>query len=563
MAESAKRKASTSVPNEPKSKQQKSSPTKASRSVEADEPVEGSSIPEVSQETIVAKAPPSKPRKKVQPRQPIKTLFTPWKDDEINIELPEVHDSWGRIPMPDGEPQARPDLPSARASNAQTIPPLWEDRKYRFKPGRYHKSFGPLDEVTDENAPDLDQEDNLIIKLMDMRPVSKKNPAPKRNATFYVYENGKPKDWENAQALKALNDRRREAIWRITQDAPWTDLEREYLARLCSDYPDASILEYAERFNYRFKGDFKEATAFRFHHVHEGRTLESIRHEYLTWKPLYDAGKVPDPKRLEGDKTDMVKKDNKRQLTEGDLIMAKFDKLRDPKEPKKGKVKKSEDTIVDSSDVEDEPEDSPPAHDPIKNAEPKLSELDEELAELAGYYNKDGGRSSPAPDSRSASPQPTSPARRSPRLSPVAEESESSKKSASEQSAKAGSVTPVASPKASSPQRRKSSTAAKKDVSASPTKSRHGSISPVRSGRISKSRSPSPRRSSTRASIQRLSQEIERSSQSIVSKHSPSKSSTIEDGQDETGLTTFVDDKENITPTPDGEEGFTFCGPGG
>lgn len=352
-------------------------------------------------------------------RPPIKSLFTPYKP---NIPVPAPNNAWGTKPFPGQEgPQPHPDLPPARTSNAATTPDMWEDRKYRFKPGQYHKSFGPMEDKSD--GPLLDQDDNLVIKLMDMRPKSHKNPEPRRIPVVYMYENGKPKDWHNEQALKALNDRRREAIWRITQDAPWTEMEREYLATLCSEFPDASILELAERFNYRFKGDFKEPSAFSFDHLHEGRTLESVRHEYLEWKSLYDEGITPTPVRQEGDKTGQ-KKNNKNN---GDVRDTRVRRIFGPKS---GKAKDEKD--ADGQKSPPDPKISKKSKDIIIHSdeadydEPKLSALDDELLELAGYYNPSQVRSS-----RSTSLTPSEPVgpimnvepdlRRSSNLSPIKE----------------------------------------------------------------------------------------------------------------------------------------------
>ncbi|KAH7135776.1 hypothetical protein B0J11DRAFT_576341 [Dendryphion nanum] len=83
---------------------------------------------------------------------------------------------------------------------------------------------------------------------------------------------GNPKDWHNAQVLHSLEVRRREAIRRITEDKPWTELERTHLAQLKIH-------------------DFNVATASAFHKEYEMYTLESICAEYLEHKPLFDAGK--------------------------------------------------------------------------------------------------------------------------------------------------------------------------------------------------------------------------------------------------------------------------------
>jgi hypothetical protein len=268
-----------------------------------------------SQRTTKNGKPKKAPKKSLKGAPAITDLFTPFKEGQPGVVKPKVaHDSWGTKPMAgDGGPKPRPDLPSARSSNAATIPPLWEDRGFRFRKGQFQTRVGRLadesdgEDEDDEGLPLIDQSKHLVIKVMDMRPLTLKRTEPRRVPEIYFYENGTPKDWNNHQALKALNDRRRDAISRLTCDTPWTELEREYLTQLCIDYPDASILEYAERFNYRFKNDYKEKTAFlRFHKIQDGpqdgRTLESVRYEYLSFKKLYDQGVVPQPTREETEK---------------------------------------------------------------------------------------------------------------------------------------------------------------------------------------------------------------------------------------------------------------------
>ncbi|EMD60212.1 hypothetical protein COCSADRAFT_346777 [Bipolaris sorokiniana ND90Pr] len=219
-----------------------------------------------------------------------------------NTVIPPANPFWGIKPLP-GDPRPDPIQPSARESNGQTNPPLWEDRGYRYKRGsRYVKYFGPIPPSDIDSLDEtLDQEALHIVKLIDMRPKSKKDPMPKRKPTIYCY--GKtPKDWNNMQTIKALNDRRYQAIDRTTMDHPWQRIEREYLASLLQNMPDASIWELTERHNARFMGqDFTEATGFGFANLSSGRTVESVRYEYMTNKSLYDAGKVPEAIRWRSD----------------------------------------------------------------------------------------------------------------------------------------------------------------------------------------------------------------------------------------------------------------------
>jgi hypothetical protein len=87
-------------------------------------------------------------------------------------------------------------------------------------------------------------------------------------------------------------------------DAPWTRIEREYLASLLEEFPDASIWELTERHNDRFMGkDFAQGTGFGFANLSTGRTVESVRYEYTTYKPLYDRGEAPEMVRYRNDQS--------------------------------------------------------------------------------------------------------------------------------------------------------------------------------------------------------------------------------------------------------------------
>ncbi|KAI2474473.1 hypothetical protein Ptr902_00816 [Pyrenophora tritici-repentis] len=216
--------------------------------------------------------------------------------------VPEPNEFWGVKPLP-GDRRPHPDQPSARESNGQTNPPMWEERGYRYKRGSRHvKYFGPIaPDNVDSLEPTLDQEELLVVKVIDMRPKSNKDQSPKRTPAIYCY--GKvPRDWDNMQAIKALNDRRYQSIDRMTMDAPWTRIEREYLASLLAENPDASIWELTELHNDRFMNkDFATETGFGFANLSVGRTVESVRYEYCTYKPFYDKGEAPKMIRWRGD----------------------------------------------------------------------------------------------------------------------------------------------------------------------------------------------------------------------------------------------------------------------
>jgi hypothetical protein len=338
---------------------------------------------------------PAKNGKGRQP--PIETLFERYtlKPDP----LPKFNQAWGTTPMPgpDG-PKSYPDQPPARTSNAQTIPPLWEDRKFRFQKGaRFVKTFRRGEQIPEDAPANLDQQDNLILRLIDMRPKSRKDPTPRRMPTYYMYQNGQPKNWNNRQVVKALNDRRQQAIDRITMDPPWTDFEREYLADILIDYPNASIKEITERFNWRFKGqDFAKPTAFVWDYLSVGRTIESIRHEYLISKHKYDVGEVPKRKEL-ADRSVA----GKAAGPVGMHVFGKRDKAFDhdcddddsdaegDAKPQ-GNKKPQPVTCTRIEEVSDEDDDSTPllsrpALAFVQTERPPLSEDDAELLDLAGY----------------------------------------------------------------------------------------------------------------------------------------------------------------------------------
>jgi hypothetical protein len=372
-------------------------------SLENQEQASPSTPPLTNTDTTIKTGTSSKKKKK-KPQPPIKTLFTPW-DQELP-KLPRFNASWGLKPMPgpDG-PQPHSDQPPARTSNAQTVPPLWEDRKFRYKKGsRMVQTYRRGEEVPEDAPADLDQADNLILCLIDMRPKSRKDPTPRRMPFHYMYENGLPLDWNNKQTIKALNDRRQQAIDRITMDPPWTTFEREYLVSILDQYPNASILEIAERFNWRFMGqDFAKPTAFEWDYISTGRTTESIRHEYLTYKHKYDVGEVPNKKELADRSTagktagiDRMHKFGKRDKTFDRYESDDSDAEDGASAPKKMQPKKT--TYIQSDDVVDEyhsdPEDGFFVHAPLLTDQPQLSDGDEELLDLAGYNDSDVGSES-------------------------------------------------------------------------------------------------------------------------------------------------------------------------
>jgi hypothetical protein len=350
--------------------------------------------------------------------------FDPWKPDEADLPTPENNGWWGLKPV-SGDPRPHPEQPSARKSDGATNPPMYENRGFRFKRGsRYVKYFGPIKPEGADDGPDLDQEDLLILKLIDMRAEvkGKKNApknepsVPKRTTKTYFCEHGKPKDWNNMQSIKALNDRRTQAIDRVTKDAPWTRSEREYLAELFNKHPDASMWGLTELHNDYFMG--KECVISTGWELSEGRTVESVRHEYVTYKPIYDQGGVPET-RWSRDKSEQGErftqklekkfgKPGRVAKQDGDGQAASDDEgSEDEKTPSltKKKVTKKSPAMVKDTDMEAELT----VQAAVDMAEqPKLGDDDEELLQLAGLDDPELIRTSPPREPpRNPPPKPT------------------------------------------------------------------------------------------------------------------------------------------------------------
>lgn len=361
--------------------------------------------------------------------------FIAWTPTDAQLAKSTDNTWWGIKPT-SGSRRPPGVQPSARTSKGATNPPMFEDRGFRFKRGTRHvKYFGPLKPEGADNGPDLDQEDLLVIKLVDMR-MDKKTGLPRRRAEVYYTKHGKPADWNNMQAIKALNDRRTQAIDRVTEDAPWTKLERKYLAQLLTDNPDASIWELAELHNDHFMD--KDCTTGLGLELSEGRTVESVRYEYVTYKPLYDAGEVPETRwsrnkskqgaRLSERMEEMFGKPDQKLANEHDTdsdadadenAEESEEKTTKPKKkvtPKKATPKKEPKSKKDST--ESRKKAAPKAKKPTKKcatvvdetedegeliiqaaiamaAQPKFNDADEELLQLAGVYNPEEIRTSP------------------------------------------------------------------------------------------------------------------------------------------------------------------------
>ena len=352
----------------------------------------------------------AKAEKASTPAKVVKTYKKPpvgdgFLDYEYDQTVPEPNEFWGVKPLP-GDRRPHPDQPSARESNGQTNPPMWEERGYRYKRGTRHvKYFGPIaPDNVDDLEPTLDQEELLVVKVIDMRPKSNKDPTPKRVPAIYCY--GKvPRDWDHMQSIKALNDRRYQAIDRISMDAPWTRIEREYLASLLTENPDASIWELTELHNDRFMHkDFATETGFDFAELSVGRTVESVRYEYCTYKPIYDKGEAPDMIRWRGDPSMEARNIKKSGRSEKfgppskvlqmayDAAQAGEDDDEDsPKNPTakgKGKRRTKDDLEAEQPSVKKSKSIRLVEIDPFIG-QAKLDEEDEMLLQLAGAYEEE------------------------------------------------------------------------------------------------------------------------------------------------------------------------------
>lgn len=259
-----------------------------------------------------------------------------------------------------------------------------------------------------------------------MRPKSANDPSPRRVPTTYFYEGGKPKDWNSIQAVKCLNDRRAQAIDRITMDAPWTRIEREYLASLCEEFPDASIWELTERHNARFKGqDFAVSIGFSFAKISQGRTVESVSHEYKTYKPYYNRGEAPGFVRYHNDNSLEGRATRKSRCVEisfgpaSKALEKKWDEQGSPDAEKKvngdsfapsrlNKLPKTTEkaTRKKRASKKDQVDDHKPKNSSMASManQPQLEEFDEKLLEMAGAYNEDDIRSSSHSSSLSSAP---------------------------------------------------------------------------------------------------------------------------------------------------------------
>ncbi|KAF9741350.1 hypothetical protein PMIN02_004376 [Paraphaeosphaeria minitans] len=219
----------------------------------------------------------------VEELETIKTgRWEDWRRDSQGGSYNKVID-----PLPDFR-----DQPSARSSNAQTVPPIYEDRGIKFTPGdRY---------VQNPDGTQIDQEKHLFLKLVDMRSKSRNDKEPKRQLVIWHNKNGAPKDWKDKYAIKKLNAAHQENIRSICRDFTWSQSEADFIAQQFKDSPNMSIRELAYHFNNYFIGDFHLSSPEEWDAVHTGRTIESIRSEYLAHQHGYDNGEAPKKSELRG-----------------------------------------------------------------------------------------------------------------------------------------------------------------------------------------------------------------------------------------------------------------------
>ena len=223
---------------------------------------------------------------------------------------------------------------------------------------------------------------------MDMRAISKKNEAPKRTPVAYYYEHGMPVDWNNTGPVNDLNKALQEAVKaKSNKETQYTPIERQILAGLFAQNPDASIWDIAEQFNHQAH----PLNGTEDGQYPKGRFTESICHEYCIYKSTYDNGNAPTDateKEVELEKLWAAKK----AASQKPKTAPKKDKV--PKKPKMsdtaGVTRKKR--APKKSDKKQNIENMAAATDAAQvsvrpmSEQPRLSDDDESLLEMAGAY---------------------------------------------------------------------------------------------------------------------------------------------------------------------------------
>jgi hypothetical protein len=320
--------------------------------------------------------------------------FTAWKPKPAYVPIPPVQPHWGIVPR-SGAHRPTEVQPPARDSDAAVRPALWEDRKgaVRVKRGtRYIDGY--------------DQAFHMWLPLMDLRPTSKKNQAPKRIAVGYYYRHGMPTDWNDPGPLNDLNKALQNAIKDRAYEKPWTNAERNALAQLFVADPQASMWDIAERFNdqiYPVEQNNEEEDQYP-----TGRFIEGIRHEYLTYKSTYDKGEAPTEhtstdtplevvwaaKKAAAPKKATASGTKKATMKSATAKMSDSAGVTRKKRASKKQSKQSDAMIVESDDEAQQPQQPQQQPSVLISQQPRLSDDDEIMLEIAGAYDPDNARAS-------------------------------------------------------------------------------------------------------------------------------------------------------------------------
>lgn len=218
---------------------------------------------------------------KPRTKQPAGEGFHPWKSG-APVKVPAALPHWGVIPRTGGVRPSKTleDQLPARKSDAAIFPALWDDRKgdVRLRRGaRFMNGY--------------DQAQHMWLPLMDLRPIGGKNQKPKRRAVIFEYLHGMPDDWNDTTSLNDMNKALQGAIKSHAHEAPWSQVERDCLAHICAEHPEKCIWYIAEQFN-----DIAHPVTpeeLEDDQYPKGRSIESIRHEYLVHKLYYEKGYAP------------------------------------------------------------------------------------------------------------------------------------------------------------------------------------------------------------------------------------------------------------------------------